>query len=100
MEPLSVSDPSLEEEQILATKLRAEAGDINAQVEMGRYYLGANLGEIGEKLAFDFFQSAATAGNSHGQVNLGYMYFFLHPLFLWFFFLLFISLKVQSRSWS
>lgn len=80
-EPETVNDPKLEE-QILATKLRAEGGDINAQVEMGRYYLGANLGEIGEKLAFDFFESAANAGNSHGQVNLGYMYFFLFILVL------------------
>jgi TPR repeat protein len=59
----------------LETKARAEAGDANAQSNLGVMYKNGQGVEQDFKKALKWWQKAADQGNAIAQSNLGFMYY-------------------------
>lgn len=66
------------ENDLTLTRKRAEAGEVEAQVELGMLYCFGNLTSVGVKQdkaqAVNWFQKAAEQGNANGQFMLGSCY--------------------------
>ncbi len=73
---VGISLPNVAQESLTSLIKRANAGQTDAQVELGWRYenrVGVNL-NLDE--AYKWYNKAANGGNSSGQMNLGRMYFY------------------------
>lgn len=72
---LFVSGDTVSQERSIDTLLRlSQAGDAQAQAELGEAYIRGQRINKNEAEAFRLFKSSAEKGNAHGQFRLGFMY--------------------------
>jgi TPR repeat protein len=72
---LILAVPVIAQTDFEATKLRAEAGDSQAQYELGYIYANGMGVTQSDKEAVNWYRLAAEQGNSDGSFHLGYMYY-------------------------
>lgn len=61
--------------KIIETKVKANHGDLNSQLELAiMYFEGKGVIEKSDELAFKWFLKAAEQGNAKAQAMCGYMY--------------------------
>jgi hypothetical protein len=66
--------PAHSQESLDAVKVRAESGDVRAQVQLGMAYAAGDGVQVDQVQAVNWFRKAAGSGNLAAQYYLGEMY--------------------------